>query len=254
MFSKEKLGYHSSYSDIASFSNEACIKSYSGLARGEYIRRYLHEIKKYHFHDTGKSSPFTKESHIVNDAYYLYEKGENLAAFLYAVRENSPITYKRIVRVVQSIAPYFSDFYFNVSAADTVRLQWTDKFSSTVYGPTDLSDGTVRFIALTTLFLQPVPPKVIIIDEPELGLHPLAIQKLAGLIKSVASRGTQVIIATQSADLITNFNAEDVITVNQTEGASVMKRLEAEHLEAWLEDYTLGDLWKQNILKGGQPT
>lgn len=254
VFSKERLGNNSLYTAIGAFGNEAYIKSYSGLLIGEHICRYLSEIKKYHFHDTGKSSPFTKESHIVNDAYYLYEKGENLAAFLYAVRENSPITYKRIVRVVQSIAPYFSDFYFNVSAADTVRLQWTDKFSSTVYGPTDLSDGTVRFIALTTLFLQPVPPKVIIIDEPELGLHPLAIQKLAGLIKSVASRGTQVIIATQSADLITNFNAEDVITVNQTEGASVMKRLEAQHLEAWLEDYTLGDLWKQNILKGGQPT
>ncbi len=254
VFSKEKLGYYGSYSDIAAFGNEASIKTYDGLARGEYIRRYLSEIKKYHFHDTGKSSPFTKESHIVNDIYYLYEKGENLAAFLYGIRENSPITYKRIVRVIQSIAPYFSDFYFNVSATDTVRLQWTDKFSSTVYGPTDLSDGTVRFIALTTLFLQPVPPKVIIIDEPELGLHPLAIQKLAGLIKSVASRGTQVIVATQSADLITNFNAEDVITVNQTEGVSVMKRLEAENLEDWLEDYTLGDLWKQNILKGGQPT
>ena len=125
---------------------------------------------------------------------------------------------------------------------------------ASVYGPTDLSDGTVRFIALTTLFLQPMPPKVIIIDEPELGLHPLAIQKLAGLIKSVASRGTQVVVATQSADLITNFNVEDVITVNQVEGVSVMKRLEAENLEAWLEDYTLGDLWKQNILKGGQPT
>lgn len=251
--SKEGLGYHQGYYNIASFGNEANIKAYTGFQRGDYIKKYLSEIKKYHFHDTGKSSPFTKESNIINDIYYLYEKGENLAAFLYGIRENSPITYKRIVRVIQSIAPYFSDFYFNVSTADTVRLQWTDKFSSTVYGPTDLSDGTVRFIALTTLFLQPVPPKVIIIDEPELGLHPLAIQKLAGLIKSVASRGTQVIIATQSADLITNFDAEDVITVNQTEGASVMKRLEAESLEAWLEDYTLGDLWKQNILKGGQP-
>lgn len=253
VFSKEELGYYGSYTDIASFGNEACIKSYSGLSRGEYIRRYLSEIKKYHFHDTGKSSPFTKESNIVNDVYYLYEKGENLAAFLYGIREKEPIVYKRIVRVIQSIAPYFSDFYFNVSATDTVRLQWTDKFSSTVYGPTDLSDGTVRFIALTTLFLQPMPPKVIIIDEPELGLHPLAIQKLAGLIKSVASRGTQVIIATQSADLITNFNAEDVITVNQIEGVSVMERLKPESLESWLEDYTLGDLWKQNILKGGQP-
>lgn len=250
VFLKEGLGYYQSYSDIALFGNEANIKSYSGLSRGEYIRKYLSEIKKYHFHDTGKSSPFTKESHIVNDTYFLYEKGGNLAAFLYGIREKEPIVYKRIIRVIQSIAPYFSDFYFNVSAADTVRLQWTDKFSSTIYGPTDLSDGTVRFMALATLFLQPVPPKVIIIDEPELGLHPLAIQTLAGMIKSAAAKGTQVIIATQSADLITNFDAEDVITVNQTDGVSVMKRHSSEELNAWLDDYTLGDLWKQNILKG----
>ena len=242
VFLKEGLGYYQSYSDIALFGNEANIKSYSGLSRGEYIRKYLSEIKKYHFHDTGKSSPFTKESHI-----------GNLAAFLYGIREKEPIVYKRIIRVIQSIAPYFSDFYFNVSAAETVRLQWTDKFSSTIYGPTDLSDGTIRFIALATLFLQPVPPKVIIIDEPELGLHPLAIQTLAGMIKSAAAKGTQVIIATQSADLITNFDAEDVITVNQIDGVSVMKRHSSEELNAWLDDYTLGDLWKQNILKGGQP-
>ena len=253
VFSKEKLGYNGYYSDITGFGNEANIKSYSGLHRGAYIKKYLSEIKKYHFHDTGKSSPFTKESHVENDIFYLYEKGENIAAFLYGIQQNAPIVYKRIVRVIQSIAPYFSDFYFSVSASKTVRLQWTDKYSSTVYGPTDFSDGTIRFIALTTLFLQPVPPKVIIIDEPELGLHPLAIQKLAGLIKSVASRGTQVIIATQSADLISNFDAEDVITVNQVDGVSVMQRLELENLDSWLEDYTLGDLWKQSILKGGQP-
>lgn len=251
--SKEGLGYHNGYFDIAKFGNEANIKQYDGLVRGSYIKKYLSEIKKYHFHDTGKSSPFTKDSHIVNDVYYLYEKGENIAAFLYAIRQNEPVAYKRIVRVIQSIAPYFSDFYFNVSVSDTVRLQWTDKFSSTIYGPTDLSDGTIRFIALTTLFLQPVPPKVIIIDEPELGLHPLAIQKLSGMIKSAAAKGTQVIVATQSADLISNFDAEDIITINQTDGVSIMKRPSSDGLEVWLEDYTLGDLWKQNILKGGQP-
>ena len=253
VFSKEKLGNNSLYTAIGAFGNEASIKSYNGLSIGEHIRKYLPKIKKYHFHDTGKSSPFTKESHIVNDTYFLYEKGGNLAAFLYGIREKEPIVYKRIIRTIQSIAPYFSDFYFNVSAANTVRLQWTDKFSSTIYGPTDLSDGTIRFIALVTLFLQPVPPKVIIIDEPELGLHPLAIQTLAGMIKSVAAKGTQVIIATQSADLITNFDAEDVITVNQIDGVSVMKRHSSEELNVWLDDYTLGDLWKQNILKGGQP-
>ena len=130
VFSKEELGNNSLYTAIGAFGNEANIKSYSGLSIGEHIRRYLSEIKKYHFHDTGKSSPFTKESHIVNDTYFLYEKGGNLAAFLYGIREKEPIVYKRIIRVIQSIAPYFSDFYFNVSAAQTfptepsVSLLW----------------------------------------------------------------------------------------------------------------------------------
>ena len=253
VLSKECIGYNDDYYEIGHFNNESNIKSYNGLQRGDYIKRYLSEIKKYHFHDTGKSSPFTKESNMTNDVYYLYEKGENIAAFLYGIQQNAPIVYKRIVKTIQSVAPYFSDFYFNVSTSDTVRLLWTDKYSSTVYGPTDLSDGTIRFIALATLFLQPNLPKVIIIDEPELGLHPFASQKLSGMIKSAAAKGTQIIIATQSADLISNFNAEDIITVNQINGVSVMKRLEQDSLNAWLEEYTLGDLWKQNILKGGQP-
>lgn len=250
---QEMLGYHSIYHNIGNYQHEANIKTYQGLSRGHYIQKYLEEIKKYHFHDTGKNSPFTKESHILNDTYFLYEKGENLAAFLFGIQQSNPTVYKRIIRVIQSIAPYFHDFYFKTSVANTVRLQWTDKFSSTIYGPTDLSDGTIRFIALTTLFLQPEPPKVIIIDEPELGLHPLAIQKLSGLIKSVSSKGTQVILATQNCDLISLFDAEDIITVNQENGHTVMNRLDEKELQAWLDDYTLGELWKQNILKGGQP-
>lgn len=153
---------------------------------------------------------------------------------------------------IRSVAPFFNDFYFDTNENGDIRLQWKDRYSETIYGPTDLSDGTVRFIALTTLFLQPKPPKVIIIDEPELGLHPFAISKLAGLIRSVAQKGNQIILATQSAELISNFEPEDIITVNQDKGASVMQRLDSDNLANWLDDYTLGDLWKQNILKGGQ--
>ena len=231
----EKLGYRwgdfVSYSEIGSYANEANIKQYTGLKQGDYIQRYLTEIKKYHFHDTGKSSPFTKESHIHNDSYYLYEKGDNLAAFLYRIQNETPIVYHRIVKVIQSIAPYFSDFYFQPNAADFLRLQWRDKYSSMVYGPNDFSDGTLRFIALTTLFLQPVLPKVIIIDEPELGLHPVANQKLAGMIRSAASKDTQVIAATQSADLLSHFNPEEVITVNQCDGSTRMCRLDRKELD-----------------------
>ena len=132
-------------------------------------------------------------------------------------------------------------------------MQWKDKYSSTVYGPSDLSDGTLRFIALTTLFMQPTLPGSIIIDEPELGLHPFAIQKLAGMIKSVAAKGTQVIIATQSTDLVSLFEPQDVITVNQVNGETTLRRLSDTELSMWLDEYTLGDLWKQNIIKGGQP-
>lgn len=116
---------------------------------------------------------------------------------------------------------------------------------STIYGVNDLSDGTIRFIALATLFLQPVLPQTIIIDEPELGLHPSAIAKLAGLIKSASLKNCQIIIATQSTDLISHFEPEDIITVDQINGESLFKRLSSETLQQWLEDYTIDDYGKE---------
>lgn len=259
VFTHELLGHTSNYGninneeEIATLGNESALKDYNGLRRGEYIKEYLSGIKKYHFHDTGRTSPFTHTCNIDNDKYFLYSNGDNIAAFLYNIKREHPITYKKIVMVIRSVAPFFNDFYFNANENGDLRLQWRDKYSETIYGPTDLSDGTVRFIALATLFLQPKPPKVIIIDEPELGLHPFAVSKLAGLIRSFYQKGNQVILATQSAELISNFTPEDIITVNMDNGTSVMQRLDSGQLSSWLNDYTLGDLWKQNILKGGQP-
>lgn len=249
----EKLLYNGSSIDIAKYDEEPLLKLYDGMKRGDYIKEYISQIRKFHFHDTGRKSPFTNESDVVNDAYRMYEQGGNIAAILYRMQQENALAYKRIVRVVQSIAPYFNDFYFQPTEGGKIRLQWQDKYSTMIYGPTDLSDGTVRFIALTTLFMQPWLPKVIIIDEPELGLHPMAIEKLAGLIKSAAQRGTQIIVATQSAELISNFSPEDVLTVNQHDGYSEIARLDGTTLEHWLDEYTLGELWKQNIMKGGQP-
>ena len=134
-----------------------------------------------------------------------------------------------------------------------IRLQWKDKYSDTIYGVTDLSDGTIRFIALTVLFMQPNLPDTIIIDEPELGLHPTAIAKLAGMIKSVSAKKCQVIIATQSTDLISHFPPESIITVDQIDGCSKFNRLDSTKLQQWLDDYTIDDLWKRNIITTGQP-
>jgi predicted ATPase len=240
--------------DINRYRKEAEIKITGDKYEfDKLIRTYLTGLKKYHFHDTGKNSPFSQTSHIDNDGYFLYNTGSNLAAFLFDIQQNHQIVYNRIITIVQSIAPYFSDFYLRPNLEGYIRLQWQDKYGDTIYGATDLSDGTIRFIALTALFTQPDLPQTIIIDEPELGLHPIAIAKLAGMIQSAAAKGTQVIVATQSTDLVSYFKPEDIITVDQQDGASVFNRLNAEDLSQWLDDYTLGDLWKRNIIQGGQP-
>ena len=221
--------------------------------RAKYIIKYLDGFRKYHFHDTGAQSPFSKMSNCKNDIYYLYEKGENLAAFLHNIRQQNPVIYHRIVKTVQSVAPYFSDFFLEPNANDYISLQWKDKYNDTVYGINDLSDGTVRFMALTTLFMQPNLPQTIIIDEPELGLHPAAIIKLAGMIQSSAAKNCQGILATQSTDLISHFQPEDIITADQEKGETVFNRLNSEKLSIWLEDYTIDDLWKRSIIATGQP-
>ncbi|EHO12581.1 AAA family ATPase [Myroides odoratimimus] len=252
IFSEEGLGYEENFYTFRTYFPEASIKS-STMYRAKYIREYLESIVKYHFHDTGKQSPFHLISNIDSDKFLLYEDGRNIAAFIYNIREEYSKQYNFIIRTIQSVAPYFSDFYLQPDENGNVRLLWTSKYSSTIYSSRDLSDGTLRFIALTMLFMQPNLPNTIIIDEPELGLHPFAISKLSGMIKSVSKKETKVILATQSTDLISYFEPEDIITVDQVEGESVFKRLDSESLSEWLDTYTIDDLWKRNIINSGQP-
>ena len=252
VFLKENLIYRGEPKDIGKPESEAHIKASDNL-RAKHVIKYLNGFRKYHFHDTSSNSPFSKFSNIENDTYYFYEDGMNLAAFMYHIQETNKIVYNRIIKNIQSIAPYFSDFYLVPNKGDNIRLQWTDKYSDVIFGANDLSDGTLRFIALSVLFLQPSLPNTIIIDEPELGLHPTAIAKLSGMIKSVADRDCQVIVATQSTDLISHFPPEDIITVDQINGETTFNRLRSDNLNQWLEDYTIDDLWKRNIITGGQP-
>ncbi len=253
VFIDEGLLFRGDNWDISRSEREARVKIHREGARADYIRGYLKGLRKYHFHDTSEYAAFTKMSDVDNDIYYLYSNGANLAAYLFYIKEDYPKIYNRIVKTIQSIAPYFFDFYLNPNPNNKIRLQWTDRYSENIYGANDFSDGTMRFIALTVLFLQPNLPDTIIIDEPELGLHPAAIAKLAGMIKSASAKDCQVIIATQSTDLISYFQANDIITVDQIDGASKFTRLNNDTLSEWLDDYTIDDLWKRNIISSGQP-
>jgi predicted ATPase len=228
IFTKEELWHDNDAgegkpTDISSLKTEAGIKI-SALALADELRTQMNSFKKYHFHDTGGNSPFNATNHIQNDIYFLYDHGENLAAFLFNIQTRKPLIYNRIVAVIQGIVPYFSGFYFQPNEAGYLRLQWQGKHSSTLYSVSDLSDGTIRFIALAALFLQPKLPSIMIIDEPELGLPPHAISKLAAMIRFAAQNHTQVIVATQSTDLLNHFEAKDVITVDQHNGESLFIR------------------------------
>lgn len=252
VFVNENLIYKENNWDISRSAKEALVKN-SKVFSSKYIIKHLNGFRKYHFHDTSDKSPFSNLSNLENDIYFLYSNGSNLASFLFNIQETDQIVYNKIIKTISSIAPYFSDFFLHPNNENNVRLQWTDRYSENIYGVADLSDGTIRFIALTVLFMQPSLPDTIIIDEPELGLHPTAIAKLAGMIKSVSKKGCQVIIATQSTDLISHFQPEDIITVDQIEGESKFNRLDSENLSIWLDDYTIDDLWKRNIISTGQP-
>ena len=219
------------------------------------IRENIWRWRLHHFHDAGTTSPMRTTSDI-NDNRGLRADGENLAAFLYFLRKKQEKSYDLIRSTVSLAAPFFDDFQLEPQALneDKIRLEWKHKGSDAYFDASSFSDGTLRFIALTTLLVQPASlrPSVIFLDEPELGLHPSAITLLASLVKQAAAE-TQVIMATQSPILLDHFEAEDVIVANRVDGATNFNRLQPDKLREWLNDYSLGQLWEKNEL-GGRPT
>ena len=218
----------------------------------DYLKDYFEQFRVFHFHDTSSSAPLKQPSKLRDNAY-LKEDGSNLAAFLYWISQKYPSNFKLIEFAVRSIAPFFDKFNLQPDNlnSDLIFLSWLEKNSDDYFDANNLSDGSIRFIALTTVLLQPNPPKTIIIDEPELGLHPSAIHKLASMIK-MASAKSQIIISTQSVNLLDQFEADDIIVVDRKEGQSVFKRLDRIELENWIEEYSMGELWGKNII-GGTP-
>ena len=254
LFIADESSYYQSRPNHVFNIDESQIKD-STTYRDKWLREYLQSYKIFHFHDTSKDAPLRSSAN-VNDNRYLKTDGSNLPAFLYMLQEKYPKTLKRIELTVRSVMPYFGNFSLAPSRLDEgqINLQWSDmEYSEKYFDAKDLSDGSIRFIALATLLLQPTLPKVIIIDEPELGLHPTAIVKLAGMIKSVADRDCQVIISTQSVNLINNFDADEIITADHKDKQSSFSRLDSNALQGWLDDYSLGDLWTKSVING-QPT
>ncbi len=210
--------------------------------------------KVFHFHDTSDTAG-VKRLGSVHDNPYLRPDAANLAAYLYRLSAEVPDVYDQIRKTIRLAIPYFDDFVLEPrklpSGEEQIALLWCQKKSDYRLWPSQLSDGSIRFICLVTALLQPDPPSTIIIDEPELGLHPYALALLGSLLRSAATR-MQVIVSTQSVPLVNEFAIDDLIVVDQEDGATVFKRHTQTEFAAWLEEYSVGDLWQKNIL-GGRP-
>ena len=234
--------------------SEAGISDPAKKGTAYWVRQHLGSWHVYHFDDTSASSPMKKTAD-VGDNRFLRPDGSNLAPFLYYLRQKHEASYSLIVRTVQRVTPFFDDFLLeplNLNP-DKIKLEWRHKNSDQYFDASSLSDGTLRFIGLATLFLQPhtYRPSVILVDEPELGLHPYAITMLASLVKA-ASEKTQVILSTQSPFLLDQFQPEDVLVATRDGDGTAFTRLDSEKLASWLDEYSLGQLWEKNEL-GGRP-
>jgi len=214
----------------------------------QHVARYLQDWKVYHFHDTSDTAK-VKGAYSIHATDRLLSQGENLAAFLNGIKDTD--SYRRIVQTVRRVAPYFHDFVFIEEANQVIRLRWKHSGSEDYFDGTMLSDGTLRFICMATLLLQPALPTIILLDEPELGLHPFAMQLLAAMMRS-ASESTQIIASTQSVTLANQFGWRDVVVVDQVDNSSVFRRLDEVEVTEWLKEYRIGDVWEMNAL-GGTP-
>lgn len=211
-------------------------------------------MQVYHFHDTGDSATIRKPSG-VNDNVFLRGDGANLASIISRLKKHHIWEFNKIIAVIKMVAPFFDEFVLEPDEAGMVMLKWKQHGCETVFDSYYFSDGTLRFIALVTLLLSPVGlrPKCILLDEPELGLHPFAIHLLTELMRSFVSDGKhQIIATTQSVTFVNMFQPEDIVVASVAENGSHFSRLERDDVKAWLEDFAMGEIWERNII-GGTP-
>ena len=225
-----------------------------GNPTAKVFQYLLNHCRVFHFHDTGPTSRVRSYCYAGANRWLMPDAG-NLAAVLFRLSTENPAAYRRILATIRQVAPFFHDFDLETNGPGDkdIILNWRHRASDLIFGPHQLSDGTLRAICLISLLMQPPDrlPLLIIIDEPELGLHPYALNILASLCCSAAQH-VQILISTQSSAFVNHFEPEDIVVVERDGESSRFDRLDAESLEAWLEDYSLGEIWEKNVI-GGSP-
>lgn len=218
----------------------------------DYCLDAMSSWRVFHFHDTSAQAG-AKQKQPIGDDSELRPDAANLAPFLFRLKHSHPEHFERICDSIRLVAPFFDTFELSPDRinSERIQLEWKQVGSDAYFNGHALSDGTLRFLCLSTLLLQPEPPSLIIIDEPELGLHPFAITQLADMFRATAS-AHQLLVSTQSVTLLNQLDPNDIIITEQHDGASSFLRPDWGSLRAWLSEYAVGELWEKNVL-GGRP-
>ena len=223
------------------------------MKTAKVFRHLLNNCRVFHFHDTSSAARVRNFGYVGDNSPLMPDAG-NLAAVLFRLESECPDTYRRIVDTIRQIAPFFIGFALkpNGPGDKEIMLNWRHRESDMVFGPHQLSDGTLRVICLVSLLMLPANemPILVVIDEPELGLHPYALNVLASLCHS-ASTDSQILISTQSSTFVNCFEPEHIVVVERDGQSSTLTRPDGNVLKAWLDDYSLGEIWEKNIIGGG---
>jgi predicted ATPase len=250
-FAKEATPIYSSKGDQGTGHFESKLVTHRRpLKVGGIVWEGLQDWRVYHFQNTSRTTALMRPQNAV-DNERLWSDAGNIAPFLLLLRTKHETYYQRIVSHIRQAAPFFGDFHLKADSNGQVQLLWTERYSPKLYYPHQLSDGSIRFICLATLLLQPEPPATIIIDEPELGLHPFAITVLAGMFR-LAEEKCQIIVSTQSSPLVDHLQLEDLIVVDRANGETTLSKPDPELLKVWMDEYSVGELWDKNLI-GGMP-
>ena len=215
-----------------------------------FLSKYFNSFRVYHFNDTSFNSKIKTLSYL-SDCRYLHEDGSNIASLLYRFKHQYPKDFEIFEYTIKSVSPFFNNLYLAPYELNEEMILLRFIENEMIFPASSLSDGILRFICLASILLFPEKPLTIFLDEPELGLHPFAIEKLGAMIE-VASTDSQIIISTQSVDLINQFSADDIIVVKREDDETKFERQSEKDLENWLENYSIGEIWRSNII-GGTP-
>ena len=246
---EKNLGF-GSRSQVRDITESASSGKLQKFAR--YVRPILEGCRVFHFDDVSGNAP-VKGWSTVGDDLTLRSDAENIAAYLHRVSREHPGHYRRIVAAIRRVTPFFDDFILQPDPSERIRLRWKQRGLDRTFLAREASDGTLRFICLATLLLGPDLPATVVLDEPELGLHPAAIDLLAEMARVAGRNGHRVLLATQSVPLVSHFDLGEIVVLDRVDGATEASRPDEAFLAAFLENYSTGNLWEMNLL-GGRPT